>query len=193
MLISEVTGDGCTKNLQLECNFLGSPDQPFGRWVVSICPANCDKTRAMCFCGEGAKYPNRPLAETCGFQFDPPSEPDGPRIVNWTKIDQDVFTTNRSIPGWCNVDPAEAYAGKAKVKEECDCKYDGLAGRFCEVPVESVCINQCSGHGHCRGGFCQVILMFVIVTTGYVVLLVYWKKNFAFANHLLYSFSSCRG
>ncbi|KAL5137596.1 putative glucuronoxylan glucuronosyltransferase F8H [Glycine soja] len=149
------SGDGCTKNLQLECNFLGSPDQPFGRWVVSICPANCDKTRAMCFCGEGAKYPNRPLAETCGFQFDPPSEPDGPRIVNWTKIDQDVFTTNRSIPGWCNVDPAEAYAGKAKVKEECDCKYDGLAGRFCEVPVESVCINQCSGHGHCRGGFCQ--------------------------------------
>ena len=91
------------------------------------------------------------------------------------------------------MDPAEAYAGKAKIKEECDCKYDGLAGRLCEVPVESVCINQCSGHGHCRGGFCQVILMFVIVTTGYVVLLVYWKKNFAFANHLLYSFSSCRG
>ncbi|KAL5124373.1 putative glucuronoxylan glucuronosyltransferase F8H [Glycine soja] len=150
-----LAGDGCTEKLQLQCNFLGSPDQPFGRWVVSICPANCDKTRAMCFCGEGTKYPNRPLAETCGFQFNPPSEPDGPRIVNWTKIDQDVFTTNRSIPGWCNVDPAEAYAGKAKIKEECDCKYDGLAGRLCEVPVESVCINQCSGHGHCRGGFCQ--------------------------------------
>lgn len=149
------SGDGCTEKLQLECNYLGSPDQPFGHWVVSICPANCDKTRAMCFCGEGTKYPNRPLAETCGFQFNPPSEPDGPRIVNWTVIDQDVFTTNGSIPGWCNVDPAEAYAGKAKVKEECDCKYDGLAGRLCEVPVESVCINQCSGHGHCRGGFCQ--------------------------------------
>jgi len=60
------------------------------------------------------------------------------------------------------VDPAEAYAGKAKIKEECDCKYDGLAGRLCEVPVESVCINQCSGHGHCRGGFCQVILLFIL-------------------------------
>ncbi|KAG2403424.1 glucuronoxylan glucuronosyltransferase [Vigna angularis] len=150
-----VTGDGCTEQLQLECNYEGSPDQPFGRWVVSICPTNCDKTRAMCFCGEGTKYPNRPLAETCGFQFIPPSEPDGPKLVNWTQIDQDVFTTNGSKRGWCNVDPADAYSGKAKIKEECDCKYDGLWGRLCEVPVESVCINQCSRHGHCRGGFCQ--------------------------------------
>ena len=23
----------------------------------------------MCFCGEGTKYPNRPLAKTCEFQF----------------------------------------------------------------------------------------------------------------------------
>lgn len=23
----------------------------------------------MCFCGEGTKYPNRPAAETCGFQL----------------------------------------------------------------------------------------------------------------------------
>lgn len=148
-------GDGCSDRLELECNFPGSPEEPFGRWVVSICPANCDKTRAMCFCGEGTKYPSRPLAETCGFQFNPPSEPGAPKIVNWTIVDQDVYTTNSSIQGWCNVDPAEAYAGKIKFKEECDCKYDGLWGRFCEVPVESVCINQCSGHGHCRGGFCQ--------------------------------------
>ncbi|XP_014514271.1 uncharacterized protein LOC106772395 [Vigna radiata var. radiata] len=149
------SGDGCTEQLQLECNYEGLPDQPFGRWVVSICPANCDKTRAMCFCGEGTKYPNRPLAETCGFQFIPPSKPDGPKLVNWSQIDQDVFTTNGSKRGWCNVDPADAYSGKAKIKEECDCKYDGLWGRLCEVPVESVCINQCSRHGHCRGGFCQ--------------------------------------
>jgi hypothetical protein len=95
--------------------------------------------------------------------------------VNWTKIDQDVFTTNGSIQGWCNVDPTEAYAGKMKFKEECDCKYDGLWGRFCEVPVESVCINQCSGHGHCRGGFCQVILLF---------------NNVALFSHLLFSFAA---
>jgi len=52
--------------------------------------------------------------------------------------------------------PEDAYSSKVKFKEECDCKYDGLWGQFCETRVECSCINQCSGHGHCRGGFCQV-------------------------------------
>ncbi|KAJ7972241.1 exostosin family protein [Quillaja saponaria] len=150
-----LTGDDCSERLQLNCNYPGSPEQPFGRWVVSICSAYCDTRTAMCFCGEGTKYPNRPLAEACGFQLNPPSELDGPKLADWTKADLDVFTTNGSKQGWCNVDPVEAYALKVQFKEECDCKYDGLWGQFCEVPVESTCINQCSGHGHCRGGFCQ--------------------------------------
>lgn len=54
--------------------------------------------------------------------------------------------------------PEDAYSSKVKYKEECDCKYDGLWGQFCETRVECSCINQCSGHGHCRGGFCQVRL-----------------------------------
>lgn len=95
-----------------------------------------------------------------------PSEPNGPKVVDWTKADLDnVFTTNASQPGWCNVDPAEAYAEKVKFKEECDCKYDCLWGRFCEVPVLCSCINQCSGHGHCRGGFCQVMFVFFYYMT----------------------------
>lgn len=120
--------------------------------------------------------------------FSPPSEPDGPKIVNWTKIDQDVFTTNGSIRGWCNVDPADAYAGKAKIKEECDCKYDGLSGRLCEVPVESVCINQCSRHGHCRGGFCQVILFFIIGLghLDFVVCLLGEKLSIIYCFHFLF-------
>jgi len=68
-IITDVTGDGCTEQLQLECNYQGSPEAPFGKWVPSICPATCDKTRAMCFCGEGTKYPNRPLPMSCGFQL----------------------------------------------------------------------------------------------------------------------------
>lgn len=52
--------------------------------------------------------------------------------------------------------PEDAYSSKVKFKEECDCKYDGLWGQFCETRVECSCINQCSGHGHCRGGFCKV-------------------------------------
>ncbi|KAL8489607.1 hypothetical protein ACS0TY_025501 [Phlomoides rotata] len=149
------SGEGCSKRLQLNCNYPGSEAEPYGPWVVSICPAYCDTLRAMCFCGEGTKYPNRPAAEACGFKINPPSEPGAPRITDWAVADQDIFTTNGSVLGWCNVDPAEAYASKVSFKEDCDCKYDGLWGRFCEVPVQSVCINQCSGHGHCRGGFCQ--------------------------------------
>ncbi|CAH9127652.1 unnamed protein product [Cuscuta epithymum] len=147
--------EGCSERVELKCNYPESNEEPFGRWVVSICPAHCDTTRAMCFCGEGTKYPNRPLAEACGFKSIPPSEPGGPVLTDWTKADPDVFTTNASKQGWCNVDPAEAYASKVHFKEECNCKYDGLWGTFCEVPVLSTCINQCSGHGLCRGGFCQ--------------------------------------
>ncbi|CAK9157196.1 unnamed protein product [Ilex paraguariensis] len=150
------SGEGCSERLQLNCNFPVSEAQPYGRWVVSICAASCDTTRAMCFCGEGTRYPNRPVAEACGFKVNLPSEPGGPALTNWTKADLDnVFTTNGSKPGWCNVDPVEAYASKVHFKEECDCKYDGLWGRFCEVPVLCTCINQCSSNGHCRGGFCQ--------------------------------------
>ena len=94
-----------------------------------------------------------------------PSEPGAHKLSDWTKADLDnIFTTNGSKPGWCNVDPAEAYASKVKFKEECDCKYDCTWGRFCETPVLCTCINQCSGHGHCRGGSCQVMfLLFYII------------------------------
>lgn len=149
------TGEGCSERQNLTCNYPGSKEQPYGHWVVSICPAHCDTTRAMCFCGEGTKYPNRPTAEACGFIINMPTEPGAPRLANWSKADPDIFTTNGNISGWCNVDPSEAYASEVKFKQQCDCKYDGLWGLFCEVPVESVCINQCTGRGHCRGGFCQ--------------------------------------
>ncbi|XP_057982420.1 uncharacterized protein LOC131167642 isoform X2 [Malania oleifera] len=144
-------GEGCSERLQLDCNYPKSPGQPYGQWVVSICSAHCDTTRALCFCGEGTKYPNRPAPESCGFKINFAS-----KLTDWTKADLDnIFTTNESKPGWCNVDPIEAYGSKVHFKEECDCKYDCLAGRFCEVPVLCTCLSQCSGHGHCRGGFCE--------------------------------------
>lgn len=149
------SGEGCSDRLQLDCNYPKSPELPYGRWVVSICSAYCDKTRAMCFCGEGTKYPNRPVAEGCGFQMNAVSRPGALKLTDWAKADIEIFTTNGSKRGWCNVVPVEAYASKVLFKEECDCKYDCLWGRFCEVPVLCTCVNQCSGHGHCRGGFCQ--------------------------------------
>ncbi|KAG6493187.1 hypothetical protein ZIOFF_048164 [Zingiber officinale] len=88
--------------------------------------------------------------------FSSPSKPGDPKVTNWTKADfENIFTTNGSKPGWCNVDPEDAYASKVKFKVECDCKYDCLLGQFCEIPTLCSCVNQCSGHGHCRGGFCE--------------------------------------
>eukprot|EP01018_Ginkgo_biloba_P032824 Gb_35367 [translate_table: standard] len=142
-------GEECSEKLNLECNFPSLPEAPFGRWLVSICSAHCDTTRAMCFCGESFKYPRRPVAEACGFQVNG-------QEVNWTKADsENIFTTDIGKPGWCNVDPQEAYEGKVQYKDQCDCKYDCQWGRFCEIPTECSCINQCSGNGYCHGGFCQ--------------------------------------
>uniref|UniRef100_A0A1J3DH65 Putative glucuronoxylan glucuronosyltransferase F8H n=1 Tax=Noccaea caerulescens TaxID=107243 RepID=A0A1J3DH65_NOCCA len=148
-------GEDCSQKLRLDCNYETTPEMPFGKWVVSICSRHCDTTRAMCFCGEGTKYPNRPVPESCGFQINTPVNPEEPKMTDWSKPDLDIITTNSSKQGWCNVDPEDAYASKVKIKEECDCKYDCLWGRFCEVPVQCTCVNQCSRHGKCRGGFCQ--------------------------------------
>ncbi|XP_078442274.1 uncharacterized protein LOC144711981 [Wolffia australiana] len=146
-------GDGCSKKLQLECNFWTSKEWPFGKWIVSMCPGFCDKTRAMCFCGEGTAYPNRPLPEGCGFAIE--SGPGGEKITNLKRRDPNVFGMNTSEPGWCNIIPEQGYSSQAKRKMSCDCKYDCNWGEYCEIPTMCSCINQCSGHGHCRGGFCQ--------------------------------------
>ncbi|KAL6553818.1 hypothetical protein OROMI_019491 [Orobanche minor] len=113
--------EGCSERLQLNCNYPAEENLPYGRWVVSICPAYCDTSRALCFCGEGTKYPNRPAPESCGFKINEPSEPGGPRLTDWGTADRDIFTTNSSIRGWCNVYPAEGYAANVSIKEESDC------------------------------------------------------------------------
>lgn len=91
---------------------------------------------------------------------------------NWTIGDPAIYTKDNSTPGWCNVDPAEYYNGTMLKKEDCFCIYDGIAGELCEYPTESTCVNQCSGNGLCRNGFCAVGVvlyhnrtMFVIIST----------------------------
>jgi hypothetical protein len=37
----------------------------------------------------------------------------------------------------------------------CACRVDGLAGPFCNITIEHMCPNQCSGHGACHQGFCK--------------------------------------
>ncbi|XP_047311326.1 uncharacterized protein LOC124914762 [Impatiens glandulifera] len=144
-------GEGCSEKVEVSCNYEQTDSKPYGRYVHSMCPSYCDTTRAKCFCGKETKYPNRPVVGSCGFEIILSDGPNGIENVNWGKPDLDI----NSKLGWCNVDPDEAYASNIETKKDCGCQYDGQLGQFCEIPVLSFCINQCSGHGHCRGGFCH--------------------------------------
>ncbi|EFJ04733.1 glycosyltransferase-like protein [Selaginella moellendorffii] len=148
-------GKSCQEFENFECNNPPAKEWPFGEWRVSICPASCDKRRSMCFCGEQSLYPQRPVAESCGFFINDTKPVDE---VDWAKTDFEIVyanaTQNNSI-GWCNVKPEDHYSGKVRLKPHCDCKYDCSWGLLCETPTECSCVNQCSGHGVCRGGFCQ--------------------------------------
>ena len=37
----------------------------------------------------------------------------------------------------------------------CGCLFDGFAGELCDEITETMCPNQCSGHGECITGFCK--------------------------------------
>ncbi|KAG7636011.1 NYN domain limkain-b1-type [Arabidopsis thaliana x Arabidopsis arenosa] len=81
----------CLQNLRLDCNYEKTPEMPYGKWVVLICSRHCDTTRTMCFCGEGTKYPNRPVPESCGFQINSQANPDEPKMTDWSKPDLDIL------------------------------------------------------------------------------------------------------
>ncbi|KAK7396264.1 hypothetical protein VNO78_17142 [Psophocarpus tetragonolobus] len=95
------------------------------------------------------------LARSLASSHGPSSEPGGSMLVDWTKLDQIVFTTNSSKIGWCNVDPGEAYADKVKLKKECEFNYDGFEGGF----VKCMCNLQAlisALYIALYGGFCQI-------------------------------------
>ena len=46
-------------------------------------------------------------------------------------------------------------ANGSAVHGRCVCVTDGQAGPTCDVQTETVCNNQCSGHGDCWLGFCS--------------------------------------
>ena len=58
---------------------------------------------------------------------------------------------------WCDLDTADAEAAR-RVSElrlgTCNC-YEDAAGRRCELPLTSFCLNQCSRRGVCERGFCR--------------------------------------
>lgn len=71
------------------------------------------------------------------------------RVDNITLFDPDS--------GFCNWDPATGTpAAQAKFN---GCGWgcmDGRAGFLCTVYHEAYCVSQCSGHGYCSSGYCEV-------------------------------------
>ncbi|KXZ45350.1 hypothetical protein GPECTOR_55g256 [Gonium pectorale] len=64
--------------------------------------------------------------------------------VEWGGINPDhIFGPN----GWCNAD--------GNPDTHCGCIMDGWQGAYCDQPIETFCINQCSGRGECQTGFCK--------------------------------------
>ncbi|CAM6115149.1 unnamed protein product [Calypogeia fissa] len=146
-------GKGCEREVDFPC----TSDEPWWYlgWRSSWCGAKCDKRKAFCHCGEGTIYPHRPVVERCGFVH----MSDG--TTDYDTPDPLLFANNSTGEGfgWCNLDPnlINVYHDRKMIfpwNEKCYCMYDGYGGPFCDQPVESVCINQCSGNGHCRGGSC---------------------------------------
>lgn len=143
------SGPSCKTEVTRECNRRVTPEAPYGSWGVSMCPGHCDKRTSHCLCGNTTKYPDRPVAEACGFRLKEDGE------VDWTRLDVDNVYGNGSYKGWCNLDVQEVQEHNIPLKvPQCFCKYDGFWGVLCDLPTDSFCINQCSNRGLCRQGLC---------------------------------------
>eukprot|EP00884_Botryococcus_braunii_P002394 jgi/Botrbrau1/12155/Bobra.0186s0066.1 len=123
-------------------------------WTASRCYGVCDVDIAACYCnGTYGRIParaedpplwsdpvrmGRHLSVGCRPKLNDENEPADGGTLNNTEL----FGPN----GWCEApDPPKV----------CVCDMDGWDGPTCETPHEAFCINQCSGHGDCRSGFCR--------------------------------------
>ncbi|KXZ54467.1 hypothetical protein GPECTOR_4g532 [Gonium pectorale] len=111
-------------------------------YTESRCTGICDPFTARCFCDGKHRRVNPPKGSPPGTPA--PVSDDG----NGTKLEwgQVPWKHIYGPDGWCNSD-------KPVVK--CACLFDGFAGELCDEVTETVCPNQCSGHGECDSGFCK--------------------------------------
>ena len=118
---------------------------PEGGRVLSRCAGACDEDRNRCLCGPGSRFPDRSMqgcADTAvqsrmawqtpgwgGFAR-------GPREGFWGK------------PGaWCDARTPDRLRGPR-------CKCYEATDTLCSPARATFCVNQCSGRGDCRRGFC---------------------------------------
>lgn len=55
---------------------------------------------------------------------------------------------------WCDRPPELAHAAARRRFPRCTC-YEDRSGPTCDEPVQSFCLNQCSGRGECVRSYCQ--------------------------------------
>ncbi len=139
------SGPQCGSPAPSPCN------TPEGGRVTSRCAGHCDATTARCYCGGASRFPKRSMRSCMydGVERDMPWQTPkwnqrirGPKAAFWG-----------GDRAWCDAPPRTA------PRVRCDC-YDGESGPLCE-PIAgehadvTFCLNQCSGRGACRSGFCE--------------------------------------
>ena len=156
-------GAACEQEERWECN---APD---GRYMWSRCAGECDTRYGYCYCGARGAFPERPLlqCEPIGIErVVSPWKVEGRNAAErfaWEKIwgggggsgggggggkgngGDDGGGAERA---WCDAAQGDKPAAR------CACRYDGYDGYLCQHPTEQFCLNQCSGRGSCRFGFC---------------------------------------
>jgi hypothetical protein len=143
--------------------------------TYSRCGGVCDADTGACFCdGEAHGRRNAPAGAAPGT---PPLRQGRPLAspCSWLSTDSEgkalAWGGPPGVPwealygarGWCTVAAAAGAGAGAAVAQQpppppqvsCGCALDGRGGPLCDLPTESYCPNQCSGHGECLRGFCR--------------------------------------
>ncbi|EFJ49814.1 acetylglucosaminyltransferase [Volvox carteri f. nagariensis] len=142
-------------------------------WSASRCGGFCDDDRASCWCPANTTFGRKP----------PP--PDSPPWVRYSQLGRVIMEAckpglvrgkdgvlqknnwgNAGISiddllgekSWCNAETIDAVP--KHILGACaggfrGCQSDSLHGVFCDIVSEDVCLNQCTGHGECDGGYCR--------------------------------------
>ncbi|GBF90972.1 exostosin-like glycosyltransferase [Raphidocelis subcapitata] len=131
--------------------------------TYSRCAGICDDDVAACYCDPQLGNPKygrvpappgsppgapplqegRPLFDPCNRLAD-----DGRgNNLSWNGFSAVPFSRVYGPDGWCVADEPKVPA--------CGCGLDGYGGPGCSKRSEMLCLNQCSGRGRCRLGFCH--------------------------------------
>ncbi|KAK9805384.1 hypothetical protein WJX73_009679 [Symbiochloris irregularis] len=157
------TGVNCTERQSRPCTnkYRESGSVPQGApkswsepgWTASRCAGVCDEDIAACYCnGTRGHIPAAPGSPAGAL----PIQQGRPMILDQCQPNRDdagePVEHGRLAPelifgpdGWCEAEEPE---------QSCGCVVDGQTGPYCDEPLEHTCLNQCSGHGQCRFGFC---------------------------------------